>query len=104
MRERCSRVGTVSETHNKWDLSIPSKMNARTRARSWGSSRDWVTLTKRRAHCCNKVASKALVRLMTKLKNQSEFTQTACPGGEKGGGVTKLEGTDTRDTFGSARS
>jgi len=36
----------------------------------------------RRVHCCNRVASKALVILMAKLEIQSEFTQMAYLGGE----------------------
>jgi hypothetical protein len=58
----------------------------------------------RRAHCCNRVASKALVRLMAKLENHSEFTKTEYPGGENGGGLTTVEEMDARDTFVSARS
>ena len=56
-----------------------------------------------RAHCCNDVAKRAQVRLVTKLKNQSEFTQTALFGGENGGGVG---GIGVRGTvpFGSART
>jgi hypothetical protein len=38
----------------------------------------------RRAHCCSDVARRAHVRLITKLRNQSELTQTAWLGGEKG--------------------
>jgi len=41
-----------------------------------------VTLVYRRVHCCNRVASKALVILMAKLEIQSEFTQMAYLGGE----------------------
>ena len=42
---------------------------------------------------------------MTKLKNQSEFTQTAYLGGENGGGVAMVEGMDVGGTvtFGSAK-
>jgi hypothetical protein len=36
----------------------------------------------------------AHVRLITKLKNQSEFTQRAYPGGEKVGGLNTGEGVD----------
>jgi hypothetical protein len=39
---------------------------------------------------------------MTKLKNQSEFTQTAYLGGENAGGVATADGVDGRGTFGSA--
>jgi hypothetical protein len=56
----------------------------------------------RRAHCCNDVANIAHVRLITKLKNKSEFTQMAYAGGENAGGLTKVEGVDGRDTLGSA--
>ena len=48
----------------------------------------------RRVHCCNRVASKALVRLMAKLENQSEFTQIAYLGGENGGALTTVEEMD----------
>lgn len=48
----------------------------------------------RRAHCCNDVAKRAHVRLMTKLKDQSEFTQTAYVGGENWGGVETVEGME----------
>ena len=44
----------------------------------------------RRAHCCNSVASVAHVRLITKLKNQSAFVQTAYNGGEKAGVEPRL--------------
>ena len=40
-----------------------------------------MTLRYLRAHCCNRVASIAQVRLIAKLKNQSEFSQTAWGGG-----------------------
>jgi hypothetical protein len=50
------------------------------------------------------VASKAQVRLITKLKIQSEFTQITYVGGENGGGVTGVTGMDGRDTLESARS
>lgn len=104
-RERCSRVGTASAAHNRCSfLIVFSKKNARTRARSRGLHRGRVTLTYLRAHCCNNVASKALVRLMAKLENQSEFTQIAYLGGEKGGGLSTLEGSDAGNTFVSARS
>jgi hypothetical protein len=45
-----------------------------------------VILRYRRAQYCNNVASIAHVRLMFKLKNQSEITQMEDMGGEKGGG------------------
>src|SRR5258708_39181963 len=80
--ERCSRVGTVSVANRKCMLSTLLKKNSRSRARFSGLPSGWVTLMYRRVHCCNRVASKALVRLMAKLENQSEFTQMAYPGGE----------------------
>ena len=58
----------------------------------------------RRAHCCNIVASRAHVRLIAKLRNQSELTQIAYFGGEKGGGLAGMARIDERDTLGSARS
>jgi hypothetical protein len=36
----------------------------------------------------------ALVRPIVKLKNQSEFTQMACLGGENAGGSAKAEGVN----------
>jgi hypothetical protein len=47
----------------------------------------------RRAHRCTSVAT-AQVRLLTKLKIQSEFTQTAYLGGENGSGLAAVEGDD----------
>jgi hypothetical protein len=35
---------------------------------------------------------------MTKLINQSEFTQIACPGGENVGGMAAVEGLEVRGT------
>ena len=63
-----------------------------------------MTLIYRRAHCCIDVANSAQIRLSTKLKSHSEFTQMAYVGGENGGGLAKGEGTELRVTFGSARS
>jgi hypothetical protein len=60
----------------------------------------------RRVHCCNDVAKRAHVRLITKLKNQSVFTQMAYLGGVNGGGIAITEGIDVGDTvtFGLART
>jgi len=56
----------------------------------------------------NDIAKKAHVRLITRLKNQSEFTQMACLGGENraGGGTGRVEGIDVGATvtFGWART
>jgi hypothetical protein len=41
---------------------------------------------------------------MTRLKNQSEFTQTAYLGGENGGGLEIGDGMEARVEFGSART
>jgi len=41
---------------------------------------------------------------MTRLKNQSEFTQMAYLGGENGGGLAIAEGKDVLDIFDWARS
>jgi hypothetical protein len=41
---------------------------------------------------------------MTKLKNQSEFTQIAYFGGEKAGGLGTGGGVDARVAFGSVRA
>ena len=53
----------------------------------------------RRAHCCSNVARRAHVRLITRLKNQSELTQTAWFGGENGGGEEGRE-LELLDPFG----
>jgi hypothetical protein len=45
----------------------------------------------------------AQVRLITRLKNQSEFTQITYVGGENGGGTAGVVGID-RDMLESARS
>jgi hypothetical protein len=41
---------------------------------------------------------------MTKLKNQSEFTQMAYVGGENGRGLRAGDGIGVRVAFGSART
>jgi hypothetical protein len=59
----------------------------------------------RRAHCCNNVAKRAQVRLITRLKNQSELTQTAYFGGENGmDGSDSVVGIETKDPLASACS
>jgi hypothetical protein len=60
----------------------------------------------RRAHWRSIIAKSAHVRLITKLKNHSEFTQMAYLGGENGGGVAMAEAIDVGGTvtFGSART
>ena len=59
-------------------LSTPSEKNARRRARLCGLYRDGcVILIYRRAHFCMNVAHIAQVRLISTLKDQSEFTHTA---------------------------
>src|SRR5580658_1784211 len=104
-RERCSSVGSPSTAHGICILSTPSAKNARIRARISG-----LHLVRRarrryrRAHCCNDVAHKAQLKLMTKLKNQREFTKTAYLGGENEGGLATGEGVDEGVTFGSART
>jgi hypothetical protein len=59
-------------------------------------------LTYRRTHCCIDVASIAHERLITKLKNQSEFTQIAYFAGENAGGSIMGEGLSGRDALGLA--
>jgi hypothetical protein len=46
----------------------------------------------------------AQVRLIVKLRNKREFTQTMYFGGEKVGGVTGVTAMDGRDTLESERS
>jgi len=60
----------------------------------------------RRAHWRSITAKSAHVRLITKLKNQSEFTQIAYLDGENGSGVAMVEGINVRGTvtFGLART
>jgi len=50
------------------------------------------------------VAKKAHIRLIARLKNQSELTQIAYFGGENAGGWTTAEGEVARDMLGLARS
>src|SRR6266852_5843540 len=93
--ERCSSIGSPSTAHGICILSTPSAKNARFRARFSGLHREGCARRRyRRAHCCNDVAHKAQLRLMTKLKNQREFTQTAYLEGENGGGVATGGGVD----------
>jgi len=83
---------------------MPFAKNVRIHARSFGLHRDgWVILRYRRVHCRNNIACIAQVRLINRLKTQSELTQTAYRGGEKAGGLAKAEGVDGRDRLGSAR-
>ena len=58
----------------------------------------------KRAHCCNKIANRAHVILMTRLKNQSELTQTADAGGENAGGSGRVVGRMICDPLELARS
>ncbi len=58
----------------------------------------------RRAHCCNNIASNEQERVITKLKDQSEFTQTVDLGGEKVGGLDRVEEAGTSVLLESARS
>ena len=54
----------------------------------------------RRAHWCNNVASRAQVRLMARLRNQSELTQTAYTGGTNGrDGSRSEDGMETGESL-----
>jgi hypothetical protein len=44
----------------------------------------------RRPHCCSIMARVAYVRLIAKLRNQSEFTHMAYLGGENVGGLAAV--------------
>jgi hypothetical protein len=100
--EICSRDDNASITKGIWNVAVPLAKNARVRACFSGLYPDGrVTATYRRAHCCDIVANRAVMRLTTKLRNQSEFTQMALLEGENG---TTVEGTDARVAFGSART
>lgn len=96
-RERCSRVGNTSTAQGRCKFSTPSAKKARIRARLCGLYRREVLLMYRRAHCCSNVARRPHVRLMLKLKNQSEFTQIAKLGGVNGGGLASKGGIDMLD-------
>ena len=63
-----------------------------------------VILMYRLAHCCKDVASIADMRLITRLRNHSELTQTAYVGGENAGGWVTAEGIHEGDILGLARS
>src|SRR5712671_6058259 len=105
--ERCNRAGNPSTTRGTCSSSTPLAKNARIRARFSGLCRTGrVTLMYmyRRAHWCKDVARRAQVRLIDKLRNQSEFTQIAYLGGEKGGGLATEEGMRMGGTFRSTRS
>src|SRR6266576_2083318 len=82
-REMCSKVGNASIVQETCHLSTPSEKNARSRARLCGLYRDGcVILMYRRAHFCTNAANIAEVRLISMLKNQSEFTHMAELAGE----------------------
>jgi hypothetical protein len=86
------QVGNISNIQGRRMRLRPSAKYARIRARICGLWRDWVIAIYRSAHCSCNVASIAHVRLIDKLKNQSEFTQTAVFSGVNGGGLTGMEG------------
>ena len=103
-REKCSIVGNPSTATEIRDLSTPSAKNVRIRARFSGLHRGGrVTLTYRRDQWCIRVANRAQVRLITRLKDQREFTQTAYFEGEKGGGFVTVGGMGARGRFGSVK-
>ena len=84
-RERCSRVGNASTAQETCHLSIPSEKNSRSRALLCGLYRDDCVIPMyRRAHLCMNVANIAQVRLITRLRNKSEFTQMVGFEGENG--------------------
>lgn len=58
----------------------------------------------KRAHCCSKIANRAHVILMTKLKNQRVLTQMADRGGENAGGTGSVVGMVNCEPFELARS
>lgn len=58
----------------------------------------------KRAHCCNKIANRAHVILITKLKNQRVLTQTADGDGENAGGTGNVVGMVSCEPFELARS
>jgi len=45
----------------------------------------------------------AVVKLITKLRNHSEFTHIAYVGAENGGGLAMVEGMAARELSGAAR-
>jgi hypothetical protein len=60
----------------------------------------------RYTQCCTSDTNAAPVRLISKLKNQSEFTQMACLGGENAGGSGVAKGFEVEilDVFGLPRT
>jgi hypothetical protein len=104
-KERCKRMGKDSTARGRWSLSMPSEKNARIWTRLCGLYDGWVTFIYRRAHFWSNVAKSAQVRLMTKLRNQRELTQTAYLGGVNGmDGSGSMEGMRMWVPFESARS
>jgi hypothetical protein len=103
--ERCSRVDNPSKIGVIGVTSTPLRKNACIRARFSGlHSVGQVTVIYLRPHCCINMANMALIRLLTRLKNQKELTQMEYLGGENGGGLEIGEGMGVRDAFGSTRT
>jgi hypothetical protein len=75
--DRCGRAGNASTAKEGEKFSSPLAKNARIDALRWGLYRGGcVIVTYRRAHRCSNMASRAHMRLMTKLRNQSKVTHT----------------------------
>src|SRR6266851_6120207 len=94
--EICSNAGNAATAQGRCSFSIPSAKNARMRARLCGLYRGCVTLRYRRAHCCSDGASRADVRLITRLENQSVLYEMADLGGlnadgSGGGGGSEID-------------
>ena len=84
--------GSASTTQGRCSLSTPFAKYARIRARLSRVRRAPAIRRYRRAHCCNKVAKSAHVRLMMRLRNHSTLTQMADEDGLNLDGSERVEG------------
>jgi hypothetical protein len=88
-REMWISVGTALTINEMCDFLRPSAKNVRVLARSRGVCCCLVSLRYEYAHWWIKTASRALVRLITKLKDQSALTHIEYTRGE---GLSELGG------------
>ena len=94
--------GSASTTVGRYNFSTPSAKYARIRARLSRLACVRVTRRYRRAHCCNKVAKSAHVRLIMRLRNHSTLTQMADKDGLNWDGSESVEGRGRTGAVGLA--
>jgi hypothetical protein len=93
--EKYIRASITSDTLKKPNSDMPRDRNSHIRARSCSENRFvWAHTRYPYVQYWTAVAIIPHIRLRTKLRDQSEFTQIAYLGGEKVGGLAKREVLD----------